>query len=398
MNVQVIRRYQIIAFYIAIVLLGMNLRPIMAAIGPLLEMMQGRIGISDVEGGMLTTIPVFAMGSIALFGGFIQARFGVREAIIVACLLVAAGNGLRLIWNSPFALLLTAAIGGIGIAVVQALMPTFIKQNRTVDPGRGMALFTTGIMGGAAVASATAAPLANLKSWEFSLAVWIFPALLAGVVWILTTAKLSVDPGKRAYTLPLKSPRSWYLMLFFGIGTAAYTLVLAWLPPFYVDHGWAASSSGFLLGGLTICQVMSGLILSAVISRFPDRRRVLAAILILTCVGLLMLVAAPNLLAIPAIVTIGIAIGSLFPLSLIVSLDHLDDPSAAGSLMGFVQGGGYIIASAMPFLAGKIHSAFESFDVAWVLMVVALVFQLAMVPKLRSGDRLNPATWELERK
>jgi cyanate permease len=52
----------------------------------------------------------------------------------------------------------------------------------------------------------------------------------------------------------------------------------------------------------------------------------------------------------------GLGIGSLFPLSLIVTLDHADDPARAGRLTAFVQGGGYIIASIMPFVAGWMRS------------------------------------------
>ncbi|WP_423822814.1 MFS transporter [Salinisphaera sp. SPP-AMP-43] len=385
-----------ITFYAAIILLGLNLRPIMATIGPLLETMQDRIGLSDVQGGLLTTIPVFAMGSVALMGGVIQARIGVRRAVLLACAFIAIGSGLRLPWHSPAGLLTSAAMGGIGIAAIQALMPTFIKQHPIGDPGRGMALFTTGIMGGAAVASAAVMPIAHFVGWPVSLSIWGILAVIAGAVWTNATATRSVDPGGRAYSLPWRSRRAWFLMLFFGIGTAAYTLVLAWLPPFFVQHGWSASSSGYLLGGLTVCQVVSGLTLSSVITRFPDRRCLLFVILALTCVGLLILISAPDVLAAPAIVTIGVAIGSLFPLSLIVSLDHLDEASAAGSLMGFVQGGGYIVASVMPLVAGGIRYIFSSLDAAWLVMLAALVIQLGMVPILRPGDRLEPNDWRLK--
>ncbi|MBO9471661.1 MFS transporter [Endozoicomonas sp. G2_2] len=396
MNTSPASRTNAIVFYAAIILLGLNLRPIMAAVGPLLEMMQGRIGLTDVQAGLLTTIPVFAMGAVGLLGGVVQSRLGVRHAILLACLFIAVGNGLRWPWHSTDGLLITAALGGTGIAIIQALTPTYIKQSPTGDAGRGMALFTTGIMGGAALASASVAPIAQTTDWPFSLALWAVPAILAIAIWSGATRRHSPEPGARAYTLPWRCGRAWFLMLFFGIGTAAYTLVLAWLPPFYVQHGWSAASSGLLLGGLTICQVASGLILSSIITRFPDRRRLLAVILGLICVGLLMLIIAPNQLAIPAILVIGVAIGSLFPLSLIVSLDHLDTAAAASSLMGFVQGGGYIIASAMPLLAGAIRGMFSSLDIAWLVMVVALLAQIAMVPRLRPSDRLEPVTWTLK--
>lgn len=60
----------------------------------------------------------------------------------------------------------------------------------------------------------------------------------------------------------------------------------------------------------------------------------------------------PLTLALPTMILLGLGIGALFPLSLIVTLDHADEPAIAGRLSAFVQGGGYIIASMMPFAAG----------------------------------------------
>ncbi|MGL9750455.1 MAG: hypothetical protein ACR5LC_02005 [Symbiopectobacterium sp.] len=54
-------------------------------------------------------------------------------------------------------------------------------------------------------------------------------------------------------------------------------------------------------------------------------------------------------------ILLGIGIGALFPLSLIVALDHANNLQETERLMGFVQGGGYIIASVMPTLAGVIR-------------------------------------------
>ena len=42
---------------------------------------------------------------------------------------------------------------------------------------------------------------------------------------------------------------------------------------------------------------------------------------------------------------LGLGIGSLFPLSPIVTLDHAHSPEQAGALLSFVQGGGYLLAA-----------------------------------------------------
>ena len=93
-------------------------------------------------------------------------------------------------------------------------------------------------------------------------------------------------------------------------------------------------------------------------------------------------------LALPAVILLGCGIGSLFPLSLIVSMDHVHDPAGAGALLGFVQGGGYIIASSMPFIAGLIRQHSSSLAQAWMVMAGGVVLLLLIAVRFAPGARL----------
>ncbi len=92
-------------------------------------------------------------------------------------------------------------------------------------------------------------------------------------------------------------------------------------------------------------------------------------------------------LALLACLLLGIGIGALFPLSLIVAMDHLDDPAQAGMLAAFVQGGGYLIASFMPLLAGILRDRFASLTEAWIVMLAGAVVLLAL------AMRFSPASY-----
>nr|WP_281411207.1 MFS transporter [Rhizobium sp. BK316] len=145
--------------------------------------------------------------------------------------------------------------------------------------------------------------------------------------------------SKTSSSSPSRSGRTWLLLAFFGVGTGAYTLVLAWLPPFYVQLGRSEDIAGYLLAGLTLVEVLAGPAVSAMINWFPDRRGPLAAALFAILGGLVCLITMPLALALPAMILLGLGIGALFPLSLIVTLDHADEPTSAGRLTAFVQGG-----------------------------------------------------------
>ncbi|PIG28644.1 CP family cyanate transporter-like MFS transporter [Janthinobacterium sp. 35] len=376
----------------AIILLGLNLRPILAAIGPLLDSIQASTGISNADAGLLTTVPVFAMGVCALAGAQLQRRLGVARGIGIGIAIIAAACALRWPLHDSGGLIATAALGGLGIALVQALLPAFIKRHFPARAGQLMGFYTTGIMGGAAIAAASASPLAQSWGWNALLALWALPAVAAALLWRRAAAtRVDVASGAGA-SLPVGSGRAWLLMVFFGIGTGAYTLVLAWLPPFYTELGWSAADSGLLLGALTLVEVLAGLVISSIIHRFPDRRILLLSVLLSVLGGLACLIVAPAQLALPAVILLGCGIGALFPLSLIVSMDHVTDPAGAGALLGFVQGGGYIIASSMPFIAGLIRQHSSSLAQAWMVMAGGVVLLLLIAVRFAPGARLaSPA-------
>ncbi|KAB8043817.1 MFS transporter [Janthinobacterium aquaticum] len=373
----------------AIILLGLNLRPILAAIGPLLDAIQAGTGISSADAGLLTTVPVFAMGLCALAGAQLQRRLGVVRGISLGSAIIALACALRWPLHGSAALIATAALGGLGIALVQALLPAFIKRYFPERAGQLMGFYTTGIMGGAALAAASASPLAQQVGWQALLALWALPAAGAWLLWRRASASHVQVSGGAGASLPLASRRAWLLMVFFGIGTGAYTLVLAWLPPFYTELGWSASDSGLLLGGLTLMEVLAGLAVSSMLNRFPDRRPLLLGVLLAILAGLACLIVAPAQLALPAVILLGIGIGALFPLSLIVSLDHVTDPASAGALLGFVQGGGYMIASTMPFIAGLIRQHSSSLAQAWMVMAGGVVLLLVMALRFAPGSSLR---------
>ncbi|MBZ9870304.1 MFS transporter [Mesorhizobium sp. BR1-1-9] len=371
---------------LAILLISFNLRPAIAAIGPLTAQILSDTEMGSTGIGLLTTLPVFLMGLAAMSVRRVRRALGEKMGIGLGALVIAGACAARMWFPTGPGLLVTAAGAGVGIAIVQALVPGFIKRNFAANTGRAIGLYSTAIVAGAAVGSASAAMLADRLGWASALAFWAIPAFLAMALWMVASRNAASDqrsPSGQAHAASQvtfwRNPRGWSLLIFFAVGTGAFVIVVAWLPPFYVELGQSPKLAGYLLGALTIIEAFTALGVAVFVHHFPDRRGPLITSLVLVLAGLACLLLSPILLAIPAVILLGVGIGILFPLSIIVSIDHVNDPTLAGDLTAFTQGGGYMAGSVFPLVAGALRDAFGSLSPGWLLMAAGIVAGILLV-------------------
>lgn len=368
---------------LALIFVGLNLRPSMAAIGPLLPHIRDTIPLSFTLISLLTMLPVLAMGLAMFVGTYIVKKFGAFRVVTAALIVIGVSNFFRLYANSIESLLITAVVAGCGIAVIQAVLPSLVKKEFPQAIALYMGIYVTAIMGGAALAASLASYVNDLSgSWQVALACWFLLAVLALVFWISIRGIFNDDISQIEATKQTfhfyQIPRAWQLGLFFGLGTASYTCVLAWLPPYYIEQGWSSNKAGLLLAFLTGMEVLAGLLFPALANRTLDRRFVLSGVLVLIVIGYLGLIFSPTLPAILWASLLGLGIGGLFPMSLIVTMDHYSDPQMAGELTAFVQGVGYLIAAFSPLIAGVIRDYTNSFIVAWIILLIITTSLLLM--------------------
>ncbi|MGX5026359.1 MFS transporter [Enterobacter asburiae] len=377
-----LKRTSPLLFAVIAFIVGLNLRPILASVGPLFTVLQREAGLTATQFSLLTTLPVAMMGLAALCGPWLLAKAGAVRGIMIGLIILAAACSLRGLNASAVSLMGTALLGGASIGVIQALMPALIKKDYAQTASTVMSLFSTGIMAGAALAAATAEPLFSWLTLKPALATAGALALLALILWLaLVKHSQEVKTAHDAVAFP--SSRTGLLMLFFGVGTGAYTLVLAWLPPLYIEAGWTARSSGYMLAWLTLTEVVAGFVVSALIGKFPDRRVPLIAVLLLLLAGLLCLVFSPGTTPVLSTLLLGTGIGALFPLSLIVTFDHARTPAQAGKLLSNVQGGGYTIAALMPLIAGIVRDSSVPLTSAWLVMSAGVVLLIVIALKFK---------------
>ncbi|WP_122826952.1 MFS transporter, partial [Burkholderia pseudomallei] len=171
----------------AVVLVGLNLRPALASIGPLLDTIQRASGLSDSAASLLTTLPILLMGALGLVAPWLARRVGVRAGVGLGVALIGLACAARVAAGAPAALLASALCAGLGIAAAQALLPAFIKTQFAARAGSVMGFYSTSIMGGAVFASVATPFAAHAIGWTCALAGWALPAAAAALLWPLAT-------------------------------------------------------------------------------------------------------------------------------------------------------------------------------------------------------------------
>ncbi|EOU3784065.1 cyanate transporter [Escherichia coli] len=383
---------------LVLVLIGLNMRPLLTSIGPLLPQLREASGMSFTAVSLLTALPVVAMGVLALAGGWVDRHFSERNSVALSLLAIAVGALLRELVPQSLLLLSSALLGGIGIGIIQAVMPAVIKRTFQRRMPLVMGLWSAALMGGGGLGAALTPWLAEHSDvWHRSLAWWALPALVALIGWWPQSKSLNQPIKSSQLAQPLRlhlSPRAWTLGLYFGLINGGYTSLIAWLPPYYMQLGATAQFSGSLLALMTVGQAAGALILP-IFARKQDRRSLLMAALTLQLIGFCGFIWLPLQMSVLWAVVCGFGLGGAFPLCLVLALDHSPQPAIAGRLVAFMQGIGFIVAGLSPYLSGLLRSLSGNFLLDWMFHAVLVVGLMLLT--LRFVPSHYPREWALSR-
>lgn len=378
-----------------LVLIGLNMRPLLTSVGPLLPQLRAASGMSFAMASQLTALPMIAMGALALAGGVITRHISERFSVALSLLMVMIGALLRELAPHSVVLLSSALLGGIGIGIIQVVMPTVIKRLFHRRMPQVMGLWSAALMGGGGLGAALTPWIAqHSELWHRSLAWWALPALIALVGWLAqgrSTRMPSPDPKSAAVRVVL-NPRAWTLGLYFGVINGGYGSLIAWLPPYYIQSGESAQFSGTLLALMTVGQTAGALILP-MLALHQDRRKLLLFTLALQMLGFCGFILLPMQLPILWAVVCGIGLGGAFPLCLVLALDHARHPAVSGKLVAFMQGIGFIIAGLSPWLSGLLRSLSGNFLLDWTFHALCVAGLMTLT--LRFAPARYPQEWSV---
>lgn len=393
----------------AMVLLAMNLRPAVAAVGPLLPRIRLDTGLSGLGAGVLAALPVLCFGALAPLAPVLVRRVGTQPALVAALAALVGGLALRLLPGLGF-LFAGTAVAGAAIAVANVLLPVLVRRSFHHRTGVMTGLYATALIGMAAVAAAVAVPLANaLGGWRPGLGIWAAPVAATLGLWVFQLRRggprsdasgrptpQAEDPGERipGVTLLLRDRIAWALTLFFALQSAGFYATLAWLPSVFRSHGASETKAGVLLGVSLFVGIASALIVPAIAARARDQRALVVVFTACAALGWLGILTAPMSAPYLWSVLLGMGQNALFPLALTLIVLRGGTVANTAGLSTLVQTIGYSLAAFAPLAIGALHDATGSWTTPVVVLLALLIPQV--LTGLAAGRKGHVARWAAE--
>ncbi|MFD0691495.1 CynX/NimT family MFS transporter [Actinomadura fibrosa] len=375
-----------------IVIVAVNLRPAVAAVGPVLTELRDAFHLSGTAAGALTTLPLVFFGGYGLLAPFLRRPPRGETLLVTAMGLLVAGLLLRLL-DAPFFLFAGSLVAGIAISIGNIAMPAIIKRDHPSSITAVTAVYTVAVTVGASASSGLAVPVEDAfdASWRLPLGLLAVPAAVAGAIWLpralrAARAARSAPPAaasRGVAALVWRSGLAWQVTIFMGVQSLLAYVVLGWLPTLCQDRGMGEAPAGYVLALASAVQAVGSLAVPILARRMRDQRPLVIATVVFTFAGFAGVTWAPigSVWGWTAVLGFGQGLGFATALSFIGLRAH--DVRVAAQLSGMAQGVGYVIAALGPLGIGALHDATGGWSVP-MIVVLAVTVVLA-VPGLPAG-------------
>ncbi|MFC3285463.1 CynX/NimT family MFS transporter [Litchfieldella rifensis] len=347
---------QVIGFLMLMVLVGLNLRPALSSLAPLLARVQQDTGLSALGIGALTTLPVLCLGLFAPCAPWLSKRLGPERTLSLALLVLGLALLLRASY-SPWLLYSGTLLVGAAIGVCGTLLPALVKRELPQGADLMTGVYTMALCLGGALGAGLSIPLADwLGDWRRGLASWGVLALIALVAWRTRMP----HPKPRDLPTPEQGPRvrlmtqplAWQVTGLMGSQSSLAYIVFGWLPVLLQRRGLGEQEAGWLLAMSVMVQLIAALSAPWLARLGRDQRPAILLVLGATATGLLLLLVGPLTWRWAGVVLLGLGQGGSFSLALTLIVLRSGNPRLAGKLSGMAQGVGYSLAATGPLGVG----------------------------------------------
>lgn len=367
---------------LVIILISLNLRPSITAVGPLVSEIRTSTGLSNSLIGLLTTLPVLAFGIFSVLTSLFTRRMGTEGTMAFALLVLTAGIFLRVI---PTHTLLFAGtlILGIGIALGNVLLPGIVKKQFPERAGLITGIYSSFLGVGATIASGISVPLSENAGlgWRWTLGSWGFLSAAAMLAWLPQLKTNMPVITKKSFRESIRelgtSKLAWHVAIFVGLQSLTFYTLTAWLPEILIDRGITPTRAGWILSLMHGVGVLGTLIIPPFASNKATQKLPVLWIVIFELISLTgLLFQSTFFFAVFWTSILGFCLGASFGLALLFIVLRSRDSNSANELSGMSQSIGYTLAAFGPVLFGALFDFTKNWTISLIFLLVIAVLKL----------------------
>ena len=364
-----------------IFLAALNMRVALVVMNPLIPYLKDEFALSTLSISILAGLPLVCFAFTGPVMAYV-ARLGSTNRLIAIALFAIGFATLGRTFTGVAGLFICTFIIGIAIAVMNFVVPSWVKENMAQN-----AAFVTGVyvtlMGLViAIGLAVAVPLADATdlSWRLSTLPWAILSLGVALTWIkrarASRDKTLIDPIHFWRSSIFKSSTMWSLVFYFGIQSAIFYATITWLPTILNAKGISLATAAIAVSVSGLIGSLFGLALPMLTRSRSDLRNLLTFVAVITAVPYLALtfVHGTALLAWMCVSSIGSALS--FPLSLYFVVLKSSDHEKTREISTMMQSVGYLIAAGGPALLGYLNDWSGTWNTALYAVSIMCVIQL----------------------
>ena len=158
----------------------------MFSIPPMKHILETELLLTHTQTSLLFTIPVFMLVVLAIPGGLLTDRIGIRKAAGIGAIIIVLGTLLRGTATNFPTLLAFTFVHGIGFGLVFPNLPKLVSAWVPREKaGMATGIFVSGLVLGNAVPIALTIPLVFpvTNTFQGTFFIWGIPSVIATIVW-----------------------------------------------------------------------------------------------------------------------------------------------------------------------------------------------------------------------
>lgn len=366
--------YPPIIVFLALLMTILVMRGPITCVGAVAEEIIKTLQIGYPAYGFLNALPIACFGLFCAVAPAMSKRFGLLVTVLICLALILIGAAGRLIPSYSVMLMATALIG-IGIAVLNVLMPVLLRDYFPNNIALVMGVFTGFIGFSGSIGAYFSVPLLNaFGSLNAPLGLWVLMPALAISAWFLVPRgkRISVAGGAFQWDL-LKKPLTWAVIFVMGMQSLTIYTTVAWLPTILSTLGFSASSAGLGSAVFLLVSAPASILTAAFIKVVGGER---PASLIMTAsfaIGIILWLLGGTWSFVGCVLA-GIPQGITFSMAMILMAKKTNSLSQLLVISSLAQGIGYVLAGLGPFICGLLYQG----DGQWLSVVGFMLCAVAL--------------------